>query len=174
MNFKNWAVRFVEYLKRRKWTGKVVLIHDGYRARLPLDILEIILEGNVVVYALPAHTSGKTQPFNVVQFAAFKAALNRIVSYTTQTATGKAWNLLDVCALLRQANIQSFNPTNITSSFRRCGVWPCGAMKLLSVPRPSHDTQNQKLCSVQQLVQLLEERPSVIWHGILSKTATIS
>lgn len=108
LNFKNWVVRFVNYVKERTTAGKVLLIYGGYRAHLSLDVLEVLLKGNVVVYALPALTSGKTQPLDVVQFAAFKTALNRVVSDTSQTATYKAWDIFDVCALLREAYLQSF------------------------------------------------------------------
>ena len=34
VNFKNCAVRFVDYVKGRTSTGKVSLICDGYRAHL--------------------------------------------------------------------------------------------------------------------------------------------
>ena len=173
VNFRNWAVRFVEDLKVRASTGKVLLIYDGYRAHLSLHVLERLLNGNVVVYALPAHTSGKTQPLDVVQFAAFKAALNRCVRDTAQTAPDKAWDIFDVCALLREAKVSSFNSKNVMASFRRCGVWPCDSMRLLGVPRPTDDIQSQALCSVEQLVHLLEERRSDLRRRILGDTATI-
>ena len=47
-------------------------------------------------------------------------------------------------------------------------------MKVLSVPRPSNDTQNQELCSVQHLVQLLEERRPIFRQRMTDDTASIS
>lgn len=46
-------------------------------------------------------------------------------------------------------------------------------MKLLGVPRPKNDTQSQELCSVEQLVQLLQGRRSVLRERILGDTETI-
>lgn len=82
---------------------------------------------------LPAHTSGKTLPLDVVPFAALKSSLNHIVSDTAQTATDKALDIFDVCALLPEAQISSFNSTNSKASLRRCGVWTCDDMMLLGV-----------------------------------------
>ena len=88
-------------------------------------------------------------------------------------ATDKGWDIFDVFAPLREAYSSSFNSKNIKASFRRCGVRPCGAMKLLGVSRPTNDTQSQELCSVEQLVQLLEDRRSVFRQRIMDDTATI-
>ena len=46
-------------------------------------------------------------------------------------------------------------------------------MKLLGVPRPTDDIQSQELCSVEQLLHLLEERRSDLRRRILGDTATI-
>ena len=59
-NFRNWANKLVQFVAELTANDrKVLLIYDGNRANLSLEVLEIFANNNIVVYALPAHTSGK-------------------------------------------------------------------------------------------------------------------
>lgn len=42
--------------------GKFLLIYDGYRSHMGIRVLEILKEGKIIAYALPAHTSHTTKP----------------------------------------------------------------------------------------------------------------
>ena len=50
---------------------KVLLVLDGYRSHMTYQALRILRNGGVIVYALPAHTSGYTQPLDVSVFGTF-------------------------------------------------------------------------------------------------------
>lgn len=47
---------------------------------MSLRFLGLFKANNIVVYALPAHTSRKTQPLDVLGFSLFKVALNFAIS----------------------------------------------------------------------------------------------
>ena len=85
LNFKEWAYEFIVHVRDLISNGlQVLLIYDAYRSHMSLEVLQLFEDHGVVVYALPAHTSGKTQPLNVVLFSPFKKALNGCL---TQTST---------------------------------------------------------------------------------------
>ena len=65
----NWAHRFVNETREPRLNGKKMLIvFDGYRSHMSLRVLELFEADRTIVYALPAHTSGNTQPLDVVLF----------------------------------------------------------------------------------------------------------
>lgn len=47
---------------------KVLFIHDGYRSHMGVLFLHLHDKNNIIVYALPSHTLGKTQPLDVSVF----------------------------------------------------------------------------------------------------------
>lgn len=44
---------------------KVILLYDGYRSHMSLAVLELFRKKCFIAYALPAPTSGTTQPLDV-------------------------------------------------------------------------------------------------------------
>eukprot|EP00171_Calliarthron_tuberculosum_P001518 IDg1518t1 len=79
-NFFLWATHFVRYMAPLTAGGrKVLLVYDAYRAHMSLRVLELLDANNIVAYALPAHTSAKTQPCDVVLFGAYKTRLREML-----------------------------------------------------------------------------------------------
>lgn len=54
----------------------MILIYDGYKSHMSLQVLELFSQNKIIVYDLPAHTSGNPQPLDVVAFSVFKSSLN--------------------------------------------------------------------------------------------------
>ena len=58
-NFLNWGMAFVDSVKDLTANNrKLILPYDAYRSHITLDVLELFNKNNIIVYALPAHTSG--------------------------------------------------------------------------------------------------------------------
>ena len=80
INFEPWAERFVTDIADKTANGrKVLLVYDGYQSHLDFKLHEKLKTGNVIVYCLPAHTSGTTQPLDVGLFRPFKQYHNQLV-----------------------------------------------------------------------------------------------
>ena len=72
-NFVRYSKRFVNDVSDLTEKGrKMLLLYDGYRSHMMLRALEILHEGGVIAYALPAHTSGLTQPLDLSCFNVWK------------------------------------------------------------------------------------------------------
>lgn len=88
-NFLLLAKLFVESASDPTVCGsKVLLTYDSYRAHISLPVLDLFAVNINIVYDLPAHTSGKTQPLDANAFGVFKIALNNGVSTTVQPTHG--------------------------------------------------------------------------------------
>lgn len=110
--------------------------------------LDIFIRGGVLVYVLPAHTSGKTQPLDLVAFSVFKnEALNAAASMDKL-------DVLDTygfCSMLRSAYHAAFTRSNIQASFRRSQIWPLNPIKVLGVPRPLNAENMSRVLTVPEL-----------------------
>ena len=72
-NILEWCDYFIANVKDLTRGGrKVLLILDGYRSHMSLAALETLDFNNAIVYALPAHTSGKTQPLDATIFLSLR------------------------------------------------------------------------------------------------------
>jgi len=79
-NFLEWAKVWIESNADIPKAGRsILLIYDPYRSHMSLAVLELFQKNNIIVYASPGHTSGKTQPLDVVIFGIFKSALRDIL-----------------------------------------------------------------------------------------------
>lgn len=103
------------------------------------------------MYVLPAHTSGKTPPLDVVLFSVFENRLQDSVSSCAAPGLGKEYGIFDMCSLLCEAYVPSFTARSIQASFYRSGIWPLDSGKLLDSPRPCNGDADANVMSVEEL-----------------------
>ena len=173
-NFYNWALAFLDYTKDLRANGrKVLLVYDRYLSHLSIQVLKLFKHNSVVVYALPAHTSGKLQPLDTVVFAAFKAAISKALQTCVIAAPQSMFSLYDFCAVLKDAYLQSFSCANIKASFRRSGLWPLDRTRLIGVPRPATAGENAEMLSTEELELLFKRKQDVARKSILGDDAVM-
>lgn len=102
--FLSWAETFVKHVQDLAANGrKVLLTYDGYRAHMTLGELQLFKENNIIAYAIPAHTSGKLQPCDVVLFGEFKKAFNVVLQEMQRTEQASSMGRFEMCALMKHA-----------------------------------------------------------------------
>jgi len=172
--FYSWATQFVKMAGDLTANNrKVLLIYDGYRSHMSLKVLNLFYANDIIAYALPAHTSGKTQPCDVVLFGCFKDELNKVMNSMLSPGDVHVWDMLDFCSMLREAYERSFTPVNIRASFRRAGVWPLDPSKLLSSARPAAADNLREVRSPIQLELLFEQKRAAARNQLLGADARI-
>lgn len=155
-SFFQFAKRFTDHVSDLTNGGRhVLLTFDACRSHMTLQTLEHFRQHNVIVYALPANTSGKTQPCDAVVFGVYKQEVNSCISKVYGGKRGHIIDLYELCSILRQAFHNAFTRPNIVSSFVRAGVWPIDATKLMSVPRPRDADAQQTLVSIEEMEEML-------------------
>ena len=173
--FYLWALKFTQYISRLTCNGrKVLLTYDAHRSHMSLRVLEHFKENNVIVYALPAHTSGVTQPLDVITFGSMKQKLDGLISNAIDLQTLHAFDLFQMCTLIRRAFFQAFNPCEIISAFERAGLWHINHRKLLCVPRRESNSPESRLVSVEELELLFYEKRAAARREILGDDITIA
>lgn len=103
---------------------KILLTYDGYMAHMALAVLELFDANGIIAYTLPAHTSGKTQPCDVVLFGAYKVRLNESLHLADSTHAIDKYDEYSYCAMMSHAFEADFTRDNIKASCRRSGPWP--------------------------------------------------
>ena len=91
---------------------------------MSLQALELFHKAGIIVYALSAYTSGKTQPLDLVAFSVFKEKVKNAISNTAVPLHQHLLTLYQFCDCLRVAYRETFVPPNIVAGFRRSGLWP--------------------------------------------------
>ena len=89
--FLNWVRCFVDSVGDLTANGiKSLLIYDAHRSHLSLGVLQLFHKSNLIVYALPSHTSGKIHPLDVVVFSVFKRELNKVMNSVATREEGES------------------------------------------------------------------------------------
>lgn len=172
-NFLRWAEGFVKEVSDLTKDGrKVLLIFDGYRSHMSVSVLEVLREGGVEVYILPAHTSGATQPLDVSLFSPLGATLNDLIAGVARTDAQVVYGKFEFARFISRAYEMSFTPEKVRNAFRVSGIWPVDGRQLLRVPRPvSHE--DRTVLSVEEMSTLLEERRKSVSDGLQLQKVTI-
>jgi hypothetical protein len=124
-NFLQWAKIFVDAVADLTNDDRtVLLIYDGYRSHLGLEVLNTVMNCGVLAYALPAHTAGTTQPLDVGIFSPSRRALNKHIHFLSTTTGYAPFDVFYFAKLMRAAFDDAFMIQNIKSAFRKTGLWP--------------------------------------------------
>lgn len=158
--FAQWAEYFVRTVRHlTNGNRKVLLIYDACRAHMTLHALSILRKGNIEVYALPAHTSGFTQPLDISVFSPFKTAVNETLYKLGNSLkeNNVKVTLYNMCDSFRAAYYSTFNRENITSGFKNAGIWPLNPNQLFRRPLPKSYDDIETIIETCDLIKMLEK-----------------
>lgn len=173
-HFVRWAEQFVLDVKQQTGNNrKVLLTYDGYRSHMSIEALEILEEGGVIAYALPAHTSGTTQPLDVGVFSPFKSAYREELRLVTSAAEERKLDEFDFARILTAAYQKSFAYHNIINAFRKAGLNPHDEMKLIGKARPMSDDEPHRIADVDMMCDMLDAKRKLQSTKLLSPSRVL-
>jgi len=122
----SWVDSYLEETADLRKTGKKMVVFDGHASHLSLRVLLRLAQNNVIVYAIPAHTSHFTQPLNVSVFGPMKGSRKGLFSaYVNNLANvSSKFTVYTACELVTAAYNSAMTPSNIKLGFALTGVWP--------------------------------------------------
>ena len=174
-NFIYWAYKFLDHVQdRTAHRRKVLLVYDGYRSHLSLDVLDILAKHSAIVYALPAYTSGKTQPCDTVLFGSFKHHLDAALCDCVLARPDHTFDPFDFCEVLKFAYNASVTPQNIWASFRRAGLWPVDHTRILEVPRPATADARAPIRSAAELEEQFRKKLQEVRSTLLGSDTILT
>lgn len=134
-----WVDSYLAETKELRRTGKALVIFDGYSSHLSLRVLLRLVEKNVIVYALPAHTSHLTQPLDVTVFGPMKEAVkSRVSAYVNSLANVLSkFIIYTVCELITEAYVLAATPQTSKPALSAPGCGRCLPLPFVTRPLPS-------------------------------------
>lgn len=104
-----------------------LLILDGHSSHETLAILMCAMEANIQLLSLPPHTTHHLQPLDKAVFGPVNKAYNKACSQFLQENPLHQINKWTFPSLFKAAWDMAVTPTNITSGFLSCGIYPFNA-----------------------------------------------
>ncbi len=99
-------------------------MYDGHKSHISLPLINWARQHHIVLFVLPAHTSHVLQQMEVGCFGPFFRIYNNLRhKYIRENATSSI-DKHSVCQLGCKAYSLSLAPSNLQSSFRKCGIYP--------------------------------------------------
>ncbi|XP_052261011.1 uncharacterized protein LOC127865157 [Dreissena polymorpha] len=102
---------------------KKLLILDGHKSHVSVGLTEWALEHNIIIFVLPPHCSHILQPLDIGCFGPFQKMYDSLCHRLMRQASAVITRY-NVCEVASKAYMKSVSAENLTSSFRRAGIYP--------------------------------------------------
>ena len=111
--------------------------------------LQFAREHDVIVLCLPPHTTHEAQPLDCCVFGPLKRMWTDACHEFTQNNPGRVITKFQFSSLFSKAWNNALTPANITSGFRKCGVFPFNQ----SAISMAEDNSKEQLCQHSSQLQ---------------------
>ena len=138
--FSTWMDNFVMVLRGKRTlstTSRHLLILDGHKAHLTLEILTKAKRNGIDMVSLPSHTSHRLQPLDVSCFKPFKVAFRAYKNMWSVNNHGAKVRKEDLANWMPLALKKALTTSNIKAGFRGSGIWPLNFQAMQSKMGPS-------------------------------------
>ena len=107
--------------KLRAKNQHLLLSIDGYGSHVQFRTLQLFKESNIVVIALPSHTSYVLQPLDVTVFGPYKSYIQQTMH--SAALQKKILNAFDIGEFISHAYCRAVIGPNMESGFVKTGRW---------------------------------------------------
>ncbi|XP_060571782.1 uncharacterized protein LOC132729962, partial [Ruditapes philippinarum] len=114
----------VKYLPARDKDNPVLVLYDGHKSHCSLGLIEWAKSQHIILFVLPPHCSHILQPLDVSCFGPFEVAWNAACHKYMRESGGCTVTRYDVCHIACKVFTSTLTVNNITSAFRKCGLYP--------------------------------------------------
>jgi hypothetical protein len=116
---------FLKFVPGREGQN-VLLLLDGHRSHVSVDLVRWAKEKGIIIFILPAHTSHILQPMDVACYGPLEKIYN-ILCHKLMRESSQPITRYNVCSIASRAYLKALSPENIQSGFRRAGIYPLNA-----------------------------------------------
>ncbi|XP_060602824.1 uncharacterized protein LOC132755901 [Ruditapes philippinarum] len=120
----NMKDHLLKYLPPRSPEAPVLVLYDGHKSHVALDLIQWAKAENIILFVLPPHCSHLLQPLDVSCFGPFEIAWNAACHRHMRESGGSIVTRYEVARLACKIYASTLTPSNIQSAFKRCGVFP--------------------------------------------------
>ena len=155
--FLVWLRRL--FLKHVVQQRPVLLITDGHKSHMTLDVIDTCRDNNVILFCLPPHTTHALQPLDVSVFKSLKDTFSKAARAMSFAKFFFIISKREFSRVLKSPLDKSFSIPNIKAGFRKCGIYPFNpdaiAAAAKMVPSQLHNSNSDAGTYPLQLLSLL-------------------
>ena len=148
--FRQWFNHFVLSIPSAR---PIILMLDGHSAHYCPETISMAAEQQIILCALPPHTTHITQPLDRGCFAPLKVAWRDICHRFSARHPGRTVSRFDFCELFAKAWFKAFTMPNIINSFEATGICPFNR-HAIRLPEDDHDFSVFKPCNLPEKTNL--------------------
>ena len=112
------------FLKHVVSQRPVLLLVDGHKSHINLDVIDLCRQNDVILFCLPPHTTHALQPLDVSVFKSLKDRYAKAVQSLSFTKKNFIVTKRDFSKVLKVPFEQAFSIPNIKAGFTKCGIFP--------------------------------------------------
>ena len=127
IHFMEWMDHFIHKMEnegRFFQEQRHLLILDGHKSHISMDVLLKAKEHHIDMISLPSHTSHHLQPLDIACFKPFKVAFRAYRDLWNIKISGKKCKKEDLAQWASLALQRAWTKKIIQSGFRGSGIWP--------------------------------------------------
>lgn len=102
----------------------ILLILDNHESHVTVEIINKARDNGVFMLTFPPHCSHRLQPLDISVYSSFKSRYNTACNDWIISNPGKTINIYHIAKLVGISYQPSFTPKNITSGFKKPGIYP--------------------------------------------------
>ena len=112
------------FLKYSVAQRPLLLLIDGHKSHMGLELVDLCRENNVILFCLPPHTTHALQPLDVSVFKSLKDHFAKAVRSITFAKKDYIVTKRDFSRVIKSPFEKAFSIPNIKAGFAKCGVYP--------------------------------------------------
>ncbi|XP_052097897.1 uncharacterized protein LOC127732747 [Mytilus californianus] len=113
---------FLKYVPGRN-NDNILLVLDGHKSHVAVDILEWEQQHHIIIHVLPAHTSHILQPLDVGCYGPLQRTYDN-ECHKTMRQNSAVITRYNICELACKAYQNALSPENLQSAFGKTGIYP--------------------------------------------------
>ena len=127
-----------------------LIIMDSHSSHETLGLIDAAIANDIVLLAFPPHTTQWLCPLDKSIFGPLSREYSRVCTEFMASSPNNIVNKWQWPKLFRQAYVKAFTSANITSGFRKCGIFPVNARALPNSALAPSEPFDVAITSVQQ------------------------
>ena len=120
--FYQWMKKI--FLKFAVPERPLLLIVDGHKSHITLDLIDLAKKNKIILFCLPPHTTHALQPLDVCVFRSLKTHFSRSLRAACFARKDFVVSKRDFARVVKEPFEKALSMSNIKSGFSTCGIFP--------------------------------------------------
>jgi DDE superfamily endonuclease len=165
-----WIKHFDRSTRARQYGTHRLLLLDGFTSHIEYDFVRYTKENQIILFALPPHTTHFLQPLDVVCFQPLKHYHAEAVDAAVRTGDMK-FSKIEFLAALTNIRKQAFKKSTILSAFRKTGIIPFDPQQVIG-PLQERFEATERARGVENRTQLYAEMDAEVGESSEEEPST--